>query len=242
LPATCAMGTPSSRAKRRTEGEAWEVPDADADADGGWAVATGATAAAPALGTGAGVCSGAGAAAGAAGAGAGAGAGATAALDSGITGAAAGAGAAVGAATDAATGAGSDAGAAAVALAVATTSISPMRVPWLTLSPSLRYSSLSTPPCAAGTSMEAFSDSMVIRLCSTLMVSPTFTSSSITAASVTSPMSGTVNSMFAIERLLQAYSGLILSASMPYWAMAWATCSGATLPSSASALSVATTM
>src|SRR5690606_1412055 len=61
LPATCAMGTPSSRAKRRTEGEAWEVPDADADADGGWAVAAGATAAAPALGTGAGVCSGAGA-------------------------------------------------------------------------------------------------------------------------------------------------------------------------------------
>jgi hypothetical protein len=65
------------------------------------------------------------------------------------------------------------------------------RSPMLTLSPTLTLSSLSTPACEDGISIEALSDSTVIRLCSTLMVSPGLTNTSITATSLKSPMSGT---------------------------------------------------
>jgi hypothetical protein len=50
--------------------------------------------------------------------------------------------------------------------------------------------------------MEALSDSTVIRDCSTLMVSPTLTSTSITPTSEKSPMSGTlisVNAMLSVS-------------------------------------------
>jgi hypothetical protein len=56
---------------------------------------------------------------------------------------------------------------------------------------------------AGGISMEALSDSTVIRDCSTLMVSPTLTSTSITPTSEKSPMSGTlisVNAMLSVSR------------------------------------------
>ncbi len=46
--------------------------------------------------------------------------------------------------------------------------------------------------------MEALSDSTVTRLCSARMVSPGWTSTSITATSSKSPMSGTWMSMVAI--------------------------------------------
>ncbi len=46
--------------------------------------------------------------------------------------------------------------------------------------------------------MEALSDSTVIRLCSALMVSPGWTSTSMMATSAKSPMSGTLMSMIAM--------------------------------------------
>lgn len=58
---------------------------------------------------------------------------------------------------------------AATSVAVSST---PITAPWLTLSPSFRRSSVNTPACEDGTSMEALSDSMVMRLCSALMVAP----------------------------------------------------------------------
>jgi len=65
--------------------------------------------------------------------------------------------------------------------------------PSSTLSPSLTSSSVNTPRRLAGIYMEALSDSTVIRLCSGLMVSLNLTSSSMTATSSKSPMSGTPN-------------------------------------------------
>jgi hypothetical protein len=65
------------------------------------------------------------------------------------------------------------------------------RSPMLTVSPTLTLSSLSTPACEDGISIEALSDSTVISDCSTLMVSPGLTMTSMTATSLKSPMSGT---------------------------------------------------
>src|SRR5690606_35213163 len=64
-------------------------------------------------------------------------------------------------------------------------------LPLLTLSPTLTRISLTTPPCEDGTSMDALSDSRVMRLCSGVTVSPTETMISITSTSAVSPMSGT---------------------------------------------------
>jgi hypothetical protein len=69
-----------------------------------------------------------------------------------------------------------------------------------TLSPSLTFKAFTTPAWLEGISMEALSDSTVMRLCSTLMVSPGLTSTSITATSLKSPMSGILMSMVAITR------------------------------------------
>jgi hypothetical protein len=69
----------------------------------------------------------------------------------------------------------------------------------LTLSPILSLSSFTTPACDDGISMEALSLSTVIRLCSALTVSPGLTSSSITATSLKSPMSGTFTSIAAMR-------------------------------------------
>ena len=63
--------------------------------------------------------------------------------------------------------------------------------PCLTLSPNCTFSSCTTPPWLEGISMEALSDSTVIRLCSGAMVSPGLTSISMTVTSSKSPMSGT---------------------------------------------------
>ncbi len=53
---------------------------------------------------------------------------------------------------------------------------------------------LTTPAVEEGISIEALSDSTVIRLCSALIVSPTATRTSMTATSLKSPMSGTLTS------------------------------------------------
>jgi hypothetical protein len=52
-----------------------------------------------------------------------------------------------------------------------------------------------TPACDDGISIDALSLSTVIRLCSTLHVSPGLTKTSITATSSKSPMSGTTTSI-----------------------------------------------
>ncbi|KAG1447384.1 hypothetical protein G6F57_017086 [Rhizopus arrhizus] len=80
------------------------------------------------------------------------------------------------------------AGAAAAAAPSTTTTTEPLA----TLSPTLTFTSLTTPPCEAGISIEALSDSTVIRLCSALIVSPTATMTSMTSTSLKSPMSGTL--------------------------------------------------
>ena len=64
-------------------------------------------------------------------------------------------------------------------------------VPIATLSPSLTFNSLTTPAADDGISIEALSDSTVIRDCSSLTLSPGFTITSITVTSLKSPMSGT---------------------------------------------------
>ena len=66
--------------------------------------------------------------------------------------------------------------------------------PLLMRSPTLTLTALTTPPVLAGISIEALSDSTVMRLCSALTVSPTATSTSMTSTSLKSPMSGTVTS------------------------------------------------
>jgi hypothetical protein len=73
--------------------------------------------------------------------------------------------------------------------------------PSLTLSPSATFISLTTPGCDEGISIDALSDSTVISDCSALMVSPGLTSTSMTATSLKSPMSGTFTSTTAISRL-----------------------------------------
>src|SRR3546814_10151143 len=59
-----------------------------------------------------------------------------------------------------------------------------MMEPLLTLSPNLTLMAVTTPAFEDGTSMEALSDSTVIRLCSAAMVSPTETMISMTSTSV----------------------------------------------------------
>src|SRR5579871_6845258 len=107
-------------------------------------------------------------------------------------------GAAAGAAA-AATGAETGAGAAAAASAPSSTRITE---PSATLSPTLTLSSLTTPALLDGISIDALSLSTVMRLCSTLTVSPAFTSTSITPTSAKSPMSGTFTSIVAMSSVL----------------------------------------
>jgi hypothetical protein len=76
------------------------------------------------------------------------------------------------------------------ALAAAEPSRMASRSPMLTTSPILTLSSLSTPAADDGISIEALSDSTVISDCSTLMVSPGLTRTSMTETSLKSPMSG----------------------------------------------------
>jgi len=79
----------------------------------------------------------------------------------------------------------------------------------LILSPSLTLSSFSTPAAEDGISIEALSDSTVIRLCSSLMLSPGLTKTSITATSLKSPMSGTRTSIAPVAAGAAAGAGAI---------------------------------
>jgi hypothetical protein len=117
--------------------------------------------------------------------------------------------------------------------------------PCLTLSPNFTRSSFTTPAVEEGISIDALSDSTVIKDCSAFTVSPTLTNSSMTATSSKSPMSGTLTSTNAIcvsKSFYQAYKGLILSILMSYCFNASATLATGTAPSSLKALSAATTM
>jgi hypothetical protein len=58
--------------------------------------------------------------------------------------------------------------------------------------------SFTTPAVEEGISIEALSDSTVIRLCSTFTVSPGLTRISMTPTSLKSPMSGTCTSINAM--------------------------------------------
>ena len=78
--------------------------------------------------------------------------------------------------------------------------------PSFTLLPTATLSSFTTPAALEGISMEALSDSTVIRLCSTFTVSPGLTISSMTATSSKSPMSGTFISMIAMFFVSAAYA------------------------------------
>ena len=108
-------------------------------------------------------------------------------------------------------------------------------------------SSLTTPACDEGISIDALSLSTVTSDCSTFTVSPTLTSSSMTSTSLKSPMSGTLTSTWAmcVSPLLwvaQACSGLMRSTSILYFLIASATLAAGSVPSSASAFSAATAM
>ena len=98
------------------------------------------------------------------------------------------------------------AGAATGAAAGAAPSASSVRIsePSLTVSPSLTFSSLTTPACDDGISIEALSLSTVMSDCSALTASPGLTRSSMTATSLKSPMSGTLMSMSAIQASCRA--------------------------------------
>ncbi len=124
-------------------------------------------------------------------------------------------------------------------------------MPSLTLSPTLTRISRTVPDEGAGTSIVALSLSSVMSESSFLTASPGFTSTSITGTSLKSPMSGTFTSIAAKSRLLlvlfsplpraHTVQGAGLSGSMPYLRIASATFAGGIVPSSASALSAAST-
>ena len=97
------------------------------------------------------------------------------------------------AATAAATGADATA-----AEAEPATSSSKTSEPCFTLSPKATLTSLTTPADEDGISIDALSDSTVIKLCSARTVSPALTMSSITVTSSKSPMSGTCISIVAM--------------------------------------------
>ena len=82
--------------------------------------------------------------------------------------------------------------------APAAASTSNTTLPSFTVSPTFTLTSFTTPACVDGISIEALSLSTVMRDCSALIVSPGFTSTSITATSLKSPMSGTFTSVVAL--------------------------------------------
>lgn len=88
-------------------------------------------------------------------------------------------------------------GASALAVFASTTSRVRMGEPSETLSPTLAFSSFTTPPSGEGTSIVALSDSSAIKLSSALMTSPGETSTSMIGTSLKSPMSGTRTSFSA---------------------------------------------
>ncbi len=99
-------------------------------------------------------------------------------------------------AADAAGAAATGAGVAAGAVPEPATSNTMIREPVLTLSPAAILISFTVPANGAGTSIEALSPSTVIRDCSSVMVSPTFTMISVTSTS-SPPISGTLTSLLS---------------------------------------------
>ncbi len=98
----------------------------------------------------------------------------------------------------------------------ATSSISTSE-PSLTLSPSATRSSLTTPAWLDGISIDALSDSTVIRDCSAFTVSPGLTINSITVTSAKSPISGTLISIkdMRISLFIQLRTALHFAAVCP---------------------------
>ena len=232
-PLTAPRSTPSSRASRRTDGEACgSARTAPSASSAGTAGVRGEPAGAAAD-----------EAAGWAGAAAWADAGAWAAAGC----EAAGAGAAWAAAWAGAAAAGWAAGALAGA-AAPPASILPSTEPFDTLSPSLTVSDVMRPAAALGISMDALSDSTVTRLCSAATSSPSFTRISMTSTSEKSPISGTTISITLMSAdtsrsvfVGQASTGSILSGLMPYFLIASATFVAGMVPSSARACRAAST-
>src|SRR5262249_11455387 len=91
----------------------------------------------------------------------------------------------------------------ACAAAASVTNVS-MTLPSLTRSPTLTFNSDTLPPSGEGTSMEALSDSSVIRGCSEAMVSPGLTMISMIGTSLKSPISGTRTSAMPAGALVGA--------------------------------------
>src|ERR1700733_9008540 len=121
-------------------------------------------------------------------------------------------GAAAGAATGAAAGA-AGAGAAGAAEAPAPSPLAPtvaVRAPLVTLPPLVVCSFSSTPSTVDGTSMVAFSDSSVTSGVSTAILSPGFTSTSMTATSLKLPMSGTRTSVRPMAAFMSGRSASAL--------------------------------
>ncbi len=211
VPATRARSTPSSRAKRRTEGLAWAVEKPLSLTLASFAPLAGA-------GTAAGAAAGAGVAFGAAGGGG--------AADAGT-----------GAETAAWTGA---APAPSSTRTVATTSPGETVHPWWQVpcrrcprpSKARPWSPSQSPASPSGPS--------------TSMASPGLTSTSMTATSLKLPMSGTRTSMTRVTlfslNVDQVFKGSAFAGSIPRAVMALPTVARSILPSSANALSVATTM
>ena len=232
-PLTAPRSTPSSRASRRTDGEACgSARTAPSASSAGTAGVRGEPAGAAAD-----------EAAGWAGAAAWADAGAWAAAGC----EAAGAGAAWAAAWAGAAAAGWAAGALTGA-AAPPASILPSTEPFDTLSPSLTVSDVMRPAAALGISMDALSDSTVTRLCSAATSSPSFTRISMTSTSEKSPISGTTISITLMSAdtsrsvfVGQASTGSILSGLMPYFLIASATFVAGMVPSSARACRAAST-
>src|SRR3974390_635050 len=79
-----------------------------------------------------------------------------------------------------------------------------MTVPSLTRSPTLTFSSPTTPLSGDGTSIEALSDSNVLSGCSGLTISPGLTHTSITGTALKSPISGTRTSATPLGALVGA--------------------------------------
>ena len=89
-------------------------------------------------------------------------------------------------------------------------------MPLDTLSPTLTFSSFTTPAPGDGISIVALSDSSVMSDCSFVTASPGLTSTSMTSTSLKSPMSGNDN-------LAHTVVGSAFSGSMPYFLIASAT-------------------
>src|SRR5438034_2072438 len=96
-------------------------------------------------------------------------------------------------------GEGGDADFVAAAAAVAAPSSVRIKLPSLTLSPTLTLSSLTVPAAGEGTSIVALSDSRVTSESSAFTVSPGLTKTSMTGTSLKSPMSGTLTSIVLMK-------------------------------------------